>query len=223
MALLTGALEALADLPPAVVVVAAGAFAFGECALGLGFLVPGEAALLVVATTVTSAPAFLVMWLVVAVCAAAGNSVGYLLGRRYGNRLRDSRIVRRLGQQHWDRAGDLLHRTGGRAVLVGMFMPVARTLLPAAAGAARLPLRRYLPSVVAGALGWSALHIGIGMAAGASAKYVEQALGTASWVVIGAIAVTAGIVLLVRRRRAQRLAAQQAAEQTDERDLEVVP
>lgn len=47
-----------------------------ECAPGVGFLAPGESALLLASTTVTNVPGFLVVWLVVTVCATAGAGDG---------------------------------------------------------------------------------------------------------------------------------------------------
>ncbi|GGM36967.1 membrane protein [Longimycelium tulufanense] len=217
MELVTSALEHLQSLPKPAVVAAAGALAFGECTLGLGFLVPGEVGLLIAAAAVTDRPTFAIMVLVVAVCAAAGDSVGYLLGRRLGPRMRDSKPVRKLGQEHWDRAGDLLRRHGGRAVFFARFLPVVRTLTPAAAGVSGLPYRRFLPASLLGALGWAALHIGIGAAAGASAKYIEKALNRASWAAVVLLALVAVVVFLVRRRRTARA---DRAEQGADRELE---
>ncbi|MGZ3144347.1 DedA family protein [Lentzea chajnantorensis] len=199
MAFLTDALEGLAGLPQPAVLAVTGALTLAECTLGVGFLAPGETALLLASTTVTSVPRFAVMWLVVTVCAVAGDSIGYYLGRRYGDRLRDSRLVRRIGRQHWDKASDLLRRRGAWAVFVARFMPVVRTLVPASAGASKLEYRRFLPASVAGAACWSALHIGIGSAAGASAKYVESVFNGAMWVLLG-IAVVVGAVVVLRRR-----------------------
>lgn len=200
MALLTDALQGLASLPQPAVVAATGLLVLAECTLGLGFIAPGETGLLIAATTAVSVPRFLVLWLVVSVCAIAGDCVGYTIGRKYGDRLRETRLIRKIGVQHWDRAGELLRRRGPIAVFFARFLPVVRTLTPATAGASGLEFHRFLPAAAAGAVAWSGLHIGIGAAAGASAKYIEATLGRVSWVLFGALAVT-GIVLWVRKRR----------------------
>ncbi|USX54888.1 DedA family protein [Lentzea sp. HUAS12] len=192
---MTAFLDWLANLPQVWVVVAAGLLVFGECTLGLGFIAPGETGLFVLGTTATSPPAFVVMWLVTTVCAVGGDSVGFWLGRRYGTRLRESRIVRRHGGRHWDRATAFLRRRGAVAVLIAIFLPVLRTLLPAAAGAAGLPYRTFLPAVLAGATGWCALHIGLGAAAGETARRIEKVVGTGSTVVAAVVVVVAVVVV----------------------------
>src|SRR5690606_39650803 len=50
------------------------------------------------------------------------------------------------------------------------FLPVVRTLTPAAAGTSKLPFRKFFPAAVAGAICWSALHIALGAAMGEAAK-----------------------------------------------------
>lgn len=203
MGLLTDALTGLAGLPQPAVVAVTGALTLAECTLGVGLIAPGETSLLIASTTVTSVPRFLVMWLVVSTCAVLGDSIGFFLGRRYGERLRDSRVVRKLGQQHWDRAGDLLRRRGAFAVFFARFLPVVRTLVPASAGASGLAYRRFLPASIAGAVAWSALHIGIGSMAGASAKYLEGVLNGASWVLLAGLVVIGVVVALRHRRKAK--------------------
>ncbi|MBB4909791.1 DedA family protein [Actinophytocola algeriensis] len=194
-------LDWLAALPPAGVVAVAGLLVFGETTLGLGFVAPGETGLFVLGTTAVSPPRFVVMWLVTSVCAVGGDAVGYWLGRRYGPRLRQTAVVRRHGAKAWDRASDVLRRRGAWAVLVAIFLPVLRTLVPAAAGASGLPFRRFLPAVAVGATAWCALHIGIGAAAGEAARQVEDWVGRGSWALAAVLVAGVAVVLLVRRRR----------------------
>lgn len=201
--MITDLLDGLAALPPVAVVAIAGLLVFGECTLGLGFIAPGETGLFVLGTTATSPQRFVVMWLVTTVCAIAGDALGYWLGRRYGPRLRQTALVRRYGASAWDRASDVLRRRGAWAVLVAIFLPVLRTLVPAAAGASGLPFRRFLPAVAVGATAWCALHIAIGAAAGEAARQVETWVGRGSWVLVGLL-VVAVVIVVVRRQAVSR-------------------
>lgn len=211
--LLTTILNWIASLPEPLLVTATGVLVFAETTIGLGFLAPGESGLLVAATTVQSVQDFLVLWAVVTVCAGIGDSIGYAIGRRFGPNLRETKLVRKYGTDAWDRATDILRRRGAWAVFFARFLPVVRTLTPAAAGTSKLPFRKFLPAVVAGTICWSAAHISIGALLGEAARQIEDALSTG-----GAIIVGVGVVLLViaflrfKRKRANNAATEQPSE-----------
>ena len=134
MALLTDVLEWLQALPQPALVGATGALVFAECTIGLGFIAPGEGGLLIAATTVDSVARFLVLWAVVTVCAGLGDSIGFAIGRRFGPRLRETKLIQKYGADGWDKATGILRRRGAWAVFFARFLPVVRTLTPAAAG-----------------------------------------------------------------------------------------
>lgn len=200
--MLSTLLDWLQTLPLAGVLAVAGLLVFGECTIGLGLVVPGETGLFILGTTATTTPKFLVMWLVTTVCAVMGDSVGYEIGRRYGPRVRQWRVVRRHGGQGWDQAAEVLRRRGAVAVLIAVFLPVLRTFMPAVAGASGVPFRTFLPAVLVGAIGWCALHIGIGALAGAAARRIEYFLGRGSWIVAVAVVAIIVVVVVIKRRRA---------------------
>jgi membrane protein DedA with SNARE-associated domain len=177
-----------------------GLLVFLECTIGLGFLAPGESGLLVAATTAVTVPRFVILWTVVTVCAVGGDSIGYAIGRRWGPRLRETRVVQRHGAGEWDRATGILRRRGAWAVFFARFLPVIRTLVPAAAGTSGLPFRKFLPAAAAGALCWSALHISLGVALGEAAQRIEGILSTGGLAVVAVLA-AAGVFVLVRWRR----------------------
>ncbi|RJQ88071.1 DedA family protein [Amycolatopsis panacis] len=205
MALVTDLLNWLQELPQPGLVAAAGGLVLAECTIGLGFIAPGESGLLIAATTATSVPRFLILWAVVTVCAALGDSIGYALGRRFGPRLRETKLIRKYGADAWDRAGAVLERRGAWAVFFARFLPVLRTLLPAAAGASRLPFRKFLPATTLGALCWSIVHISLGAALGEAAKKVEGALNT-GFLVVAAVIVGVLLFFLLRLKKRKALA-----------------
>ncbi|ROO84084.1 membrane protein DedA with SNARE-associated domain [Actinocorallia herbida] len=199
----TRAVEGLGGLPFPAVAGVAGLMAFAESGLGVGTVVPGETGVLLLGASATGAGRFAGMLLVVALGVTAGDHVGYLLGRRYGPRMRDLAVVRRLGVRHWDRAVAILRRYGAAAVFTTRLVPVVRTVTPAAAGAARVRYRHFLPASFAGALLWAAFYVGVGAFAGASATRLEQRLGQVSWILLGGAVVLFAAVRLIRRRRAK--------------------
>ncbi|MGW5647570.1 DedA family protein [Saccharopolyspora sp. NPDC003752] len=207
MTFISDILAVVGGLPKPLLVLVTGALVLGECTIGLGFLVPGESGLLIASAAVTDVGFFILLASVVAVCAAVGDNIGFWLGRRYRLKMRETKVVRKLGQKHWDRAGELLCKWGVGAVLVARFLPVVRTLMPAAAGASGMSYARFFVSSLIGAIAWSATHVSIGWAAGASAKYIEETLGRASWVLVVVVVLVGVGVWYAKRRRSQRAVA----------------
>ncbi len=185
-------LNSLTRLPTPAVLAITALLAFSETGIGFGFVVPGETGVLVMATTATTAPTFLALSVVVWLSASAGDSFGYLVGRRYGARLRGTRMVRRLGQDKWDRTSRLLHGYGIRTVVTSRFLPAIRVLTPVAAGSMHFPYRRFLPASLAGALVWAVAHVAAGALAGASLRAVDEAIGFLSWILL--VVVAAGLL-----------------------------
>ncbi|WP_435156936.1 DedA family protein [Amycolatopsis sacchari] len=198
--MITDILNWLQNLPQPALVGATGLLVFLECTIGLGFLAPGESGLLIAATTAHTVPRFLVLWAVVTVCATVGDSIGYTIGHRWGPRLRGTKLIQKHGLDAWDRATGILQRRGAWAVFFARFLPVIRTLTPAAAGTSGLPFRKFLPAAFAGAMCWSALHISIGVALGEAAKQIESVMNTGGLIVLGVL-VLVGLFFLHRWRK----------------------
>lgn len=207
MALVSDVLDWLQALPQPALVGATGALVFAECTIGLGFIAPGEGGLLVAATTVDSVSRFIILWAVVTVAAGIGDSIGYAIGHRFGPALRETKLVQKYGTEGWDKATDILRRRGAWAVFFARFLPVVRTLTPAAAGTSGLAYRKFLPAVVAGAACWSAMHIALGAALGKAAKGIESVISTGGLIVVGALVAALLITVTVRKRRKKARAA----------------
>lgn len=175
-----------------------GALAFAESGLGLGFFVPGETAVVVLAAAMPSPGAMVLLGVAVMIGASAGDHVGYLLGRRYGDAFRGTAVVRRVGQRHYDRAMDLLERHGGTAVFATRLVPVIRTLTPAAAGASGLAYRRFLPASLAGSATWATAYVGGGSVVATVASLAGDAFGRASWLLLVLLLVAAVPPAIIR-------------------------
>ncbi|MFB7512973.1 DedA family protein [Streptomyces sp. NPDC056144] len=198
------ALDTLGGLPPAAVLGTAGLFSAAESGLGIGIVVPGETAVLIAGAAVHGKGLLTVLFVVVALAASLGDHVGYVLGRRYGEQLRNAALLRRITDAQWERAVRALHRHGAWAVFLTRLLPVIRTLTPAAAGMARVRYAHFLPASLAGAATWSAVYVFGGALAGASAKQLGTYLGTAGWAVIGTLVALATAVWILRRPHRHR-------------------
>ena len=199
MTWITDAILGLAGPPILAVVFALPAL---EASTLVGIVVPGELA--VVLGGVLAHAGRVPLWAVAlagAAGAVVGDSVGYALGRRVGGRLL-ARLPRRLVRpRQVERAMVLLRRLGGRAVFVGRFTAALRALVPGLAGTARIPYQTFVVYNVAGGVLWAVGFTLLGFVAGPAYRLAERVAGEAGLVLLGAIAVGAAAVLLVRRWR----------------------
>ncbi len=186
------------------VYVVLGALAFGEAAIFLGVVLPGETALLVGGYLCAQGKLSLPIMLVVAVgCAIAGDSVGYEVGRILGPRLRTTWLGRKIGDRRWDRAETFLRRHGGKAVFLGRSVALLRALVPTLAGAARMPYLTFLPWNAAGGTVWGGGCVLLGYAFARSLSTVERYLQL-SGVVVVAVVITVWVAVHVLRKRRAR-------------------
>jgi undecaprenyl-diphosphatase len=145
-----------------------------ESSVFLGFVFPGETALILGGELASYGRVSLWQVLVAGISGAIiGDSVGYLVGREFGRRILASRPGRRLVKpERIERAERYLAKRGGRAVFFGRFTAALRALVPGLAGVARMPYRIFLPFNVAGGAIWGTIMVLLGYLAGASWKRV---------------------------------------------------
>jgi membrane-associated protein len=177
--------------------------AFAEAAVFAGFVLPGETAVILGGVLAYRHSVSLpVMIAVVVLAAIAGDSVGYEVGRRYGERLLGLRVFDR--HRRGVAAGQArLVAIGGRAVFLARFTAFLRAVMPGLAGTARMPYRRFLVWNAAGGLVWGAGFTLLGYLAGASYRRIEGYAGTVSEVVLAVVLLTA-LIWTVRARLRDR-------------------
>ena len=100
--------------------------------------------------------------------AFTGNAVNYTVGRIIGPRVfsahdRASLVQRVLNEQHLKRAHEFFEQYGGKAVILGRFVPIVRTFVPFVAGAAQMKSASFGFYNLVGAAGWVILCVGAGL------------------------------------------------------------
>ena len=195
----------LLDVPAAMALLVVGGLVFAEDAIFVGFVLPGETAAILggVAANFGKVPLWAVLLVVVA-AAIIGDSVGYEVGRKLGPRALDHRSLAR-HRDRLDAARGSLARRGGVAVLLGRWVAFFRAVMPALAGASRMPYGRFLVYNALGGLVWGVVVVLIGYLAGASYEHIAQVLGRGSAIAVAALvvgALTVRFVLSHRRRTA---------------------
>lgn len=136
------------------------AIIFAETGLLIGFFLPGDSLLFIAGFVAANADKFGVniaigpMILLLCVAAIAGDTVGYLIGRKAGPALfskPDSRLFKR---KHLDSAHAFYEKHGPKTIVLARFVPIVRTFAPTVAGAAGMDYRQFLTYNVMGGIGW---------------------------------------------------------------------
>jgi membrane-associated protein len=144
------------------------AIIYAETGLVVTPFLPGDS--LLFATGALAATGVLDGWLMFGLVVAAaftGNTVNYAIGRAVGQRLidraaADPRWGRWLKVEYVTQAHAFFETHGGRAVVLGRFMPIVRTFVPFVAGVAEMPYRSYVLYNIIGAVAWAGLCLGSG-------------------------------------------------------------
>jgi len=170
--------------------------AAAETALFLGFLIPGELAVILGGVLASRAHVPLAGVLVAAVAGPIlGDSIGYYLGRRYGENVQHKRQ-----QKRWAKAQSWIKKKGAPAVFFGRFVAFLRSFVPAAAGVARMPYRRFLPWNVAAGILWGGGSALLGYVAGEKFETVVRWSGWIGLLLLIAVLVVAVAAYFFFRR-----------------------
>ena len=145
---------------------------FAETGLVVTPLLPGDS--LLFACGALAATGLLDPWLtsVLLVSAAIlGDAVNYAAGRYVGPRVFTARdhgsvLHRVLNRDHLDRTHAFFEKYGGKAVVLGRFVPIVRTFVPFVAGAGAMTYSKFAFFNVSGALLWVGICFGAGYAFG---------------------------------------------------------
>jgi membrane-associated protein len=187
------------------------ALVFGETAVFVGFVLPGEISVVLGGVLASRGHLSLPLLIVIVVAAAiAGPVVGYEIGRRMGDRLFQARGLRRV-QGGVDKARQFLQERGGVAVFAGRFVAIVRALMPAAAGAAGVRYRSFTVHNILGGVIWGVGYSLLGYLAGSAYAVVAGRVGTGLAIAIAAVIVAVVAIVLVRRHRAAGRAEEQPA------------
>lgn len=148
------------------------AIVFAETGLVVTPILPGDSLLFaagaLAATGALNAPVVVVVLLVAAI---AGDAVNYAAGRALGPRIfaahdGTSLVHRLLNREHLARAHEFFEKYGGKAVVLGRFVPIVRTFVPFVAGGGAMSYSSFAVYNVVGALAWVGLCVGGGYAFG---------------------------------------------------------
>ncbi|HEX9366280.1 MAG TPA: DedA family protein [Vicinamibacterales bacterium] len=176
---------------------------FAETGLVVTPFLPGDS-LLFAAGALAAAGGGLNPWLLFALLTTAaftGNAVNYAIGRNVGPRIfsatGDSSLVgRMMNRAYLERAHAFFEQYGGKAIILGRFVPIVRTFVPFVAGAARMTAASFVLYNGIGAAAW----VGVCLLAGVAFGNVPIIKNNFSLVTLGIVVVSILPVLIEYRR-----------------------
>jgi membrane-associated protein len=187
---------------------------FGEAALFIGFVLPGETSVLVAGVVASQGRVNIVLLCaLVVVAAVTGDSVGYFVGERYGEKLLTISMIKKR-RIAIDRALAGLERRGATYVFIGRFTAFLRAVMPGLAGISKMRYRRFLAANMLGGIIWGIGYTLLGYFAGSALKTIEN---DASYVGIALLVVVAAVLIGLHYRRKKK------DQQRDEEFLEQNP
>jgi membrane-associated protein len=144
------------------------AIIFAETGLVVTPILPGDS--LLFACGALAATGVLDLWLVsglLVTAAILGDAVNYSVGHYVGPRIFSAEDHagfwhRMLNRDHLRQAHEFFERHGGKAIVLGRFVPIVRTFVPFVAGAGEMTYRSFAFFNVTGAFIWVGVCVGGG-------------------------------------------------------------
>jgi membrane-associated protein len=131
------------------------AIIYAENAILLGFVLPGDSLLFTLG--VVAGTGKINLWLllgVLIVAAIAGDSTGYLLGKKTGPAIFSRPDSRLFKQEYVRRTQAFFERYGGKTILMARFVPIVRSFAPFMAGVGQMPYKTFVFYNVIGSFVW---------------------------------------------------------------------
>jgi membrane-associated protein len=196
-------IEAVAGLHGAVLLLVVAGLAFGESAILLDVLVPGEVGMVLAGAAGAEAGMALPALIgVAALGALAGDTVSYLVGRRFGPALAHRwRWTRARVAPRLERAHHHFENGGGGSVFVARWVGALRAVVPLVAGGAGMSFGRFLAWDALASLSWSTAIVSAGFVFGDDVASVVDRSGR---VLSGLVLVGLIVWWWARRRRVRR-------------------
>lgn len=182
------------------------AIIFAETGLLVGLFLPGDT--LLFTAGILSAKNVVSLPVVIVICFAAaviGDSFGYYLGKRFGQRIflkNDPHFMDSyLNKENLEKTRGFFKKYGVKTIFFARYVPIVRTIAPTLAGTADMDYKKFLAYNVLGALAWV---ITVTLAGFFFGTLIPDALEIISVVIIGIIIVSAAAPFIYKRMRRKK-------------------
>jgi membrane protein DedA with SNARE-associated domain len=144
--------------------------------------------------------------LVATVAAITGSLIDYFIGLKGFQALAEHRVLGRVifSKAQLETAGKWFKKYGSFMVFIARLIPGLRTIISFPAGAARMPLAKFVAFTMAGCLLWNGVLIYVGYYLGTNWREVAA---VSQYVIVGVIvafAVLIAVYLMFRRRKREK-------------------
>jgi membrane-associated protein len=181
------------------------AIIFAETGLVVTPILPGDS--LLFACGALAATGVLDPWLVAGLLVAAailGDAVNYSVGHYVGPKIFSAEDHagfwhKLLNRDHLRQAHAFFERHGGKAIVLGRFVPIVRTFVPFVAGAGEMTYATFAFYNVTGAFIWVGLCVGAGYAFG-NVPVVKENFSLVALGIVFVSLIPMALELLKRRR-----------------------
>lgn len=184
---------------------------FIETGLIIGFFLPGDPLLFVSGMIIAGADQIghtffneiytLLFWQGLFILSAvSGNFMGYWFGLKFGhllnNRNKDYWLLKR---KHIESAYEFYNKSGGFAVTIARFLPIARTFVPVIGGMVRMDMKKFAIYNISGAILWVASLVTLGFLLGEN-EWVNKNLELTLVVIVLIVTIPVIRKMLLRKR-----------------------
>ena len=133
---------------------------FAETGLFVGFFLPGDSLLFtagILSSTHVLNVNIVTLMIGLNIAAILGNITGYYIGKRVGPKLftRDDSLI--FKKRYVAITQSFYNRHGGKALILGRFLPIIRTFAPILSGVIKLEIKLFLAYTIIGSILWTSL------------------------------------------------------------------
>ncbi len=178
-------LQPLLGLPPFTIYLLIGLLCWSEGAFFLGFVTPGELAVVTGGILASRGHVEMDILLgVVVLATVAGNSTGYFVGRRWGAGMLEWAPLQRFCGPSIRKTQNFMVRWGGWAIVLSRVSTPTRIVVPFLAGASEVRYLRFVLLDVPASLVWALVYATLGFVLGASWDVIKKVSGNAALLVL---------------------------------------
>lgn len=121
-----------------------------------------------------------------------------------GDKIKNSKIGKKIGPEKWKAAEDYLAKRGIIAVFTSRFLPVFHSIVPLVAGIAHMRFRKFLIATIPACILWSFIYVSLGAFIGISYQQLATEVRFAGYILLGIVVTIIVIRFLIKKKQNER-------------------